>query len=265
MRRLCLVIAIQIAFAAGCGRTDQGVQGSNEQPGEKKELLIFVGAGIRPPVAELAEVFDSDNNVEVVPDYAGSELLISKIKLAEIGDIYMPGDKHYVDQAAEAGMIFSQRSICYFVPTILVQKGNPKGITGLADLVKPGIKLGLGDEKACAIGRKCKKIFSKNNIPWEDVERNLKYQSMTVNELGIQIQAQSLDAVIVWDAVAGYYAEHGDEVPIPKEKNVISTVDAGVLKFTKNRKLAEKFVELACSERGREIFKRHNYRVAPPE
>ena len=78
------------------------------------------------------------------------------------------------------------------------------------DLVKPEIKLGLGDEKACAIGRKCKAIFEKNNISWEDVEKNLKFQSMTVNELGIQIQAKSLDAVIVWDAVAGYYAEHGD-------------------------------------------------------
>jgi len=265
MRRFCLVIAIQIAFAAGCVRTDQGVQVGSRQLGEKKELLIFVGAGIRPPVAELAEVFASENEVEVVPDYAGSELLMSKIKLAEIGDIYMPGDKHYVDQAAEAGMILLQRSVCYFVPTILVQKGNPKGITGLADLVKPGIRLGLGDEKACAIGRKCKMIFSKNNIPWVHVEKNLKYQSMTVNELGIQIQAQSLDAVIVWDAVARYYAEHGDVVPIPKEKNVISTVDAGVLEFTRNRNLAEEFVELACSDRGREIFKRHGYRVDPPE
>jgi len=265
MRRLCLVIAVQIAFAAGCGRTDQNVQRSSERSGEKTELLIFVGAGIRPPVAELAEVFGSENNVEVVPDYAGSELLFSKIKLAEIGDIYMPGDKHYVDQAAEAGMILSQQPVCYFVPTILVQKGNPKAITGLADLVEPGIKLGLGDEKACAIGRKCRKIFSKNNIPWEDVEKNLKYQSLTVNELGIQIQARSLDAVIVWDAVAKYYAKHGDEVPISNEKNVISTVDAGVLKFTKNRELAEKFVKLACSKRGREIFKKHNYRVDPPE
>jgi len=265
MRRLCLVIAVQIAFAAGCGRTDQNVQRSSERSGEKTELLIFVGAGIRPPVAELAEVFGSENNVEVVPDYAGSELLFSKIKLAEIGDIYMPGDKHYVDQAAEAGMILSQQPVCYFVPTILVQKGNPKAITGLADLVEPGIKLGLGDEKACAIGRKCRKIFSKNNIPWEDIEKNLKFQSMTVNELGMQIQAKSLDAVVVWDAVAGYYAEHGEEVPIPNEKNVISTVDAGVLKFTRNRELAREFVEFARSVRGREIFKRHGYRVDAPE
>jgi len=262
MWRFSPVIAVLIALAAGCEGRDQG---SSEEFGKKEELLIFVGAGIRPPVAELAEVFSRENNVEVVPDYGGAELLINKVKVAEMGDIYMPGDKQYVDQAAQAGIVLSQKPVCYFVPTILVQKGNPKGITGLEDLVKPGIRLGLGDEKACAIGRKCKKIFGKNNIPWEAVEKNLKYQSMTVNELGIQIQAKSLDAVFVWDAVAEYYAEHGDQVPITKEKNVISTVDAGVLKFTKNRELAEKFVEFACSERSREIFKKHGYRVTPPK
>ena len=81
----------------------------------------------------------------------------------------------------------------------------------------------------------------------------------------MQIQAKALDAVIVWDAIARYYSEHGEEVPITLEQNVISTVDVGVLKFTKNRELAEKFVEFATSEQGRTIFKKHLYSVEPPE
>jgi len=257
----CLAVLLAVA-AAGCGG---GGSGGGPPSAQKQELLIFVGAGIRPPVEELAQVFAEENRVEVVPDYAGSEVLFGKIKLGRRGDIYMPGDKHYVDIAADAGVIRSQEPVCYFVPTILVQEGNPKRIAGLADLVKPGVKLGLGDEKACAIGRKCRRIFAKNNIPWSEVERNLEFQSMTVNELGMQIQADSLDAVIVWDAVAAYYTEHGDEVPIPAEQNVISTVEAGVLTFTKHPELARQFIELARSERGREVFERHGYRVDPPE
>jgi molybdate transport system substrate-binding protein len=81
----------------------------------------------------------------------------------------------------------------------------------------------------------------------------------------MQIQAKSLDAVIVWDAMARYYGEHGDEVPIAPEKNLISTVDIGVLKFTKNRELAEKFVDFITSERGQEVFEKHNYSTKPPE
>jgi len=236
-----------------------------EKPSERKELLLYCGAGIRPPVAQMAEAFESAHGVKIVTDYAGSEVLLSKIKLVRKGDLYMPGDKHYVDQADQEGMILSEKSVCYFVPTILVRKGNPKNIRGLQDLVTEGVKLGLGDAQACAIGRKTKQIFAKNNIAWERVEKNLAFQSMTVNELGMQIQAASLDAVIVWDAIAGYYSEHGTQVTIPPEKNVISTVNVGVLSFTKNRLLAEKFVEFAVSEAGQAILAEHNYRTEPVE
>lgn len=240
-------------------------KGPTKEQGGEKELLLYCGAGIRPPVAELTETFSREHGVKIVTDYAGSEVLLSKIKLTRRGDLYMPGDKHYVEQAAGEGLILSSKSICYFVPTILVQKGNPKNIMTLEDLLKPGVKLGLGDAKACAIGRKSKLIFVKNNIPWFELEKNLKFQSQTVNELGLQIQAKSLDAVIVWDAIARYYDKHGDEVPIPPEKNVISTVNIGVLALTKNSLLSEKLVEFATSDRGQAIFKKFFYTVDNPE
>ena len=259
MRKL-LSSTIIVAAVLLCGCKAEKPEESKSAP---KELLLYCGAGIRPPVAQISQAFENAHGVKIVTDYAGSEMLLSKIKLTRKGDLYMPGDKHYVDQAAQEGMILSQKSVCYFVPTILVQKGNPKNIRGLQDLLLPGLKLGLGDAKACAIGRKTKQIFAKNNIAWEDVEKNLVFQSLTVNELGMQIQTGSLDAVIVWDAIAGYYTEHGTEVTIPVEKNVISTVNIGLLSFTGNRPLAEKFVEFAVSEAGQAIFAEHNYRTEP--
>jgi molybdate transport system substrate-binding protein len=259
MKKLTILAGIvAVAMLSGC---------KSEKPEESRseKLLLYCGAGIRPPVEQMAEAFGREHGVKVVGDYAGSEVLLSKLKLARKGDLYMPGDKHYVDQAEQEGMILLQKSACYFVPTILVRKGNPKNIGGLQDLVKDGVKLGLGDAQACAIGRKTKQIFAKNNITWEQVEKNLAFQSMTVNELGMQIQAGSLDAVIVWDAIAGYYSEHGTQVPIPPEKNVISTVNVGMLSFTENRSLAEKFVEFVVSDTGQAIFAEHNYRTEPVE
>lgn len=240
-----------------------GCKSEKPEQSESEELLLYCGAGIRPPVAQMVEQFENEHGVKIVTDYAGSEVLLSKIKLTRKGDLYMPGDKHYVEQAAAEDMILSEKSVCYFVPTIMVRKGNPKNIRRLQDLLKAGVKLGVGDAKACAIGRKTKQIFAKNNIAWEDVEKNLAFQSLTVNELGMQIQTGSLDAVIVWDAIVGYYSEHGTEVPIPPEKNVISTVNIGVLSFTENRSLAEKFVEFAVSEAGQHIFAEHKYRTGP--
>ena len=127
----------------GCDRKEAG-----KKQAQGKELLLYCGAGIRPAVDEVVESFRQRSGVKVVTDYAGSEVLLSKIKIVQRGDLYLPGDKHYVEQAAKAGMILSQRPVCYWVATILVQKGNPKKIRELKDLLKPGIKLGLGDPNA---------------------------------------------------------------------------------------------------------------------
>ena len=226
---------------------------------------MLVGAGLREPVEDLAQTFGKEHDVRIEADYAGGEVLLSRLKLARKGEVYIPGDRHYVDQADQAELVLGRQPVCYFVPTILVRKGNPKGIRGLNDLVKPEVRLGLGDAKACAIGRQSKRLFEKNGLAWAEVEKNLKFQSLTVNELGMQIQTGSLDAVIVWDAVAKQYAAHGEEAPIPKEQNLISTVEAAVLKCARDRELAEKFIEFARSARGQEILAKHGYRTAPPE
>jgi molybdate transport system substrate-binding protein len=250
MRRFGLLVGLLLS---GCNRPDPGT------------LTLHCGAGIKPPVAECIEVFQKESGIRVEADYAGSEVLLSKVKLARAGDVYMPGDREYLEMAAKEGFILEQKPVCFFVPTILVRKGNPRGIQGLRDLLRPGTRLGLGESRACAVGRQTRKIMEKNGIEWSAVEKNLVFQSMTVNELGLQIQAGSVDAVIVWDAVAVQYEKYGDAVPLPADQNVISSVEAGVLSFTRDRARSRRFVEFLASERGRDLFRRHRFRVDPPK
>ncbi len=259
--RFCILLVLgMMAGFFGC----RNETASEPDSQIEARLMLFCGAGIQLPVSELVEEFTRSHECGIEVDYAGSEILLSRIKLKEQGDLYMPGDQSYVEIAAEAGAIESSTVACYFVPAILVAKGNPKGIVSLQDLTREGIRLGLGDANACAIGRQSKKIFAKNNIPWAKVEKNLVFQSMTVNELGIQIQAGSLDAVIVWDAIGNQYLNYGEMVIIPPEQNVISTVPVAVLEFSRHKMLAGQFAEFVASDKGRSIFRKHHYRVNPP-
>jgi len=114
MKRVILAAAIISAVLfIGCDSKDSESGQSTE-----KELMLYCAAGIRPPADALVDAFFAEYGVKVVPDYAGSEVLLSKIKLVRRGDLYMPGDKHYVEQAVREDMILSQRSVCYWVPTI---------------------------------------------------------------------------------------------------------------------------------------------------
>lgn len=259
--------AVQILVAAGVGLTLFGgcrKNGANTPSQDRTEILLFCGAGLRPPMEVLVQEFSSAEHVSIVVDYAGGEVLLSKMKLSGQGDLYMPGDNRYVEKAAEQGLIASRRRVCYFLPTILVGKGNPKLIRGLTDLARADVRVGLGDPRAAPIGIVSRELLAKNGMPWERVEPSVKFQSATVNELGIQVQTGALDAVIVWDAVAKQYSQHADEVPIPLEQNIVSAVDMAVLVSARHPDFARQFTEFAGSSRGRQVFKQHGYRVDDP-
>lgn len=257
--------------ATGCQRADspadrEGASGSGQPSAQApSRLLLYCGAGIRPAADEIVKAFEREYGVTVECDYDGSERLLSRIKLSNLGDVYMPGDVHYVEQAKTHGLVTTHKNVCYFIPVILVQKGNPKGIRSLADLARPGIDVGLGNPETCAIGRKSAKLFANHGLSLEDVQQNVKFHSVTVNDLGNHIKLGRLDAVIVWDAMAAYFAEDGEVVPIPLEKNVISTVAVGVLNCSERPELAGKLVDFIASERGKAIFQKHHYATELPE
>jgi len=227
--------------------------GGNDAP------RLYCGAGIRPPVEELAREFGERHGVTIEVDYAGSEVLLGRIKLTGQGDLYMPGDRHYIEQADEAGLIAAEKTkdVCYFVPVILVSKECPHDIQSLDDLKNPELNIGLGDPKACAVGRKTIKLLEANGIDKDDL--NVVTLALTVNDLGNQVALGSLDAAIVWDAVAQRFSDKTVTVKIPRAKNIISTVPIAVLKSSKHPKLAEQFVEFVASERGTEVFRKHHF------
>ena len=234
-------------------------------PTPAKRLRLYCGAGIRPPVAELIEAFKAATGVQVECDYAGSGVLLSRMQLAKAGDLYMPGDVSYIEAAAAKGLVESIHPVCYFVPVIMVQKGNPKQIKGLTDLTRPGLRVGLGRPDACAVGQQSAKIFAKNGIDLAAIQKNLTFSSLTVNELGIQIKTGHLDAAIVWDATAAYYQDSAEAVAIPVAQNVVSKVALSVLNFSEQKGDAQKFVTFVTGPAGKAVFSKHHYTTDEPQ
>ncbi len=227
-------------------------------------LLLHCGAGLRPAVSKIIDAFTRKTGVVVQANYAGSGQLIASIRGSREGDVYMPGDISYIRQAEKYGLVEPPHTACYFVPVILVQKGNPKHIASVADLARPGLKIALGNPKTCAIGRKAMKIFEQNKIDIKAIQQNLVFSSATVNELGIQIKTGHADATIVWDAIAAYFKDCSDAISIPPKQNVISTVALSVLKCARNRSAARQFVLFVSGPEGKAVFRTNHYTVEKP-
>ncbi len=229
------------------------------------EILLYAGAGLQPVISEMAEIFRKKTGVVVHCDFGGSGMILTRLKLAQRGDLFIPGDTWYVELAQQEDLVSETAGVCYFVPVILVQEGNPKGIKDISDIARPGIRLGLGNPKSCQVGRLSEELIAKNKLDKTAVEKNLLFSSATVNELGIQMQTGHLDAVIVWDATAQYYSKGTVIVPIAPEKNIIAVVAAALLKSSTNRAAAKAFLDFITSESGQDILRKHKYTTIKPQ
>ena len=230
-------------------------------------ILVHCGAGMRAPVQKLADEFSAARGVEVDIDYAGSNRLLGKIVMSEKGDVYIPGDTKYVEMAREKGLVASHRRFCYLVPTIMVSKGyaDRDKIKSLADLARPGLRVGLADEQAAAVGRLIPELMALNGVDLGAVKKNLKLSTATVNHLGLAIEMGTLDAVIVWNSIAAMYPQACVTVEIPPAKNIIPEVSAAVLNTAANPMAAREFVRFVTGPRGREVLAEHGYVTERPK
>ncbi len=254
----CVIALLSVALIAGvsCRRQDSAHK-------KAPELILYCGAGIRPAAEKLIRAFEAEHDVRIAATYAGSGRLLGQLAASRTGDLFMPGSAFYVDKAIDDSMAEAdtRRTAAYFIPTIFVGKGNPLGVEGLSDFATMDMRVGLGDERAVAIGKQSVRLFDKNGIPLEAVRERTVFKSGTVNELGVAIEMENVDAVIVWDANARQFAHAGDAIPIPTDQNIITTIPIVQLTFSQYSEDARAFIGFVVSEPGRRILEAEGYTV----
>jgi len=174
------IIMLCSAIILGCIRekqeqvttVDETASGLISSTAEKPQsLMVYCGVGMRKPMDEIGSLFKEKYDISIDYNYAGSGHLLNQVELAQMGDVYQPGAMYYLDIARNKSFIDYEKLVAYHVPVIAVPKGNPANITCLADLGKPGVRLAMGDPKACAIGKVGNNILEKNGIK-DAVEEN---------------------------------------------------------------------------------------------
>ncbi|MCS7223270.1 MAG: molybdate ABC transporter substrate-binding protein [Armatimonadetes bacterium] len=235
------------------------VKGAPLASSRRGRLLVFAGAAFRPPLEEMAKAFQKKYGIPVQFNFTGSNCLLAQIILTQKGDLFLPGEDFYVEQAEARGYVVKKAVLGYFIPVILVRKGNPKGIKSLADLAKPGLRVGLGDPRACAIGAVGEEVLKKNGLA-EKVRKNVVLRAVTAPELANALRLGAIDACLNWDAIANYpWVRPAVEViTIPPHQNLVTSNPLAILKTASHPQEAELFFEFAQRE-GQKILQAHGF------
>ncbi len=236
---------------------------TDTKPEKNPALVLYCGAGIRPMADALIDAFEQQSGIHVMATYAGSGRLLGQVISSRQGDLFMPGAASYVDQAVflTAAVASTRTTVACFIPVLCVQKGNPVDIKTLADLTRPGLRVGLGDPRVCAVGRVSQKIFEKNNVPSDALASNTVFTSGTVTELGVALAMNTIDATVIWDATARQFPDGLDTISIPAEENCIATVPVIRLSFSKQPDAADAFIAFITSAEGKTIIRQQGYSV----
>jgi molybdate transport system substrate-binding protein len=235
-----------------------------------EDFLIFAGAASKPATEEIARIYQQKEGLNVLTTFGGSGFVLSQMKLARKGDIYFPGSSDFMEMAKKEGSVFpeTEKIIVYLVPAINVQRGNPRQIRSLKDLLKPGLRLAIAEPNNVCVGTYAVEVVERNFNPQEreHFRRNLVTMVESCEKTANIISLKGVDAVLGWEVFEAWDPERIERVLLkPEEIPRIGYISAAVSRFTKDRARAERFVNYLVSPESQSVYRKHGYLMSVEE
>lgn len=253
-------------FARFCAARDRGLVRYREHgfvPADgdpwdpDPELLLYAGSMLRPAIEETVAEFEVREGVRVTRVYNGCGILVAQMRAGRVPDAYFACDTEFMGQVRD--LFPESRVLAQNELVIIVAKGNPHGIGGLADLAKPGLRVGIGHEKQCAMGWLTQRTFAEAGLESELME-NVVVQTPTGDMLVNQMRGGSLDAAVVYLSNAAGSGAVLDAVRIDGLPCSIASQPYGVAAGSVHRGLAARLQAAIETAESREIFEAEGFR-----
>jgi len=76
--------------------------------GSEKSITVFAGSASKPALEEAAATFEQQTGIKVYLNFGGSGTMLSQLKIAGEGDLYIPGSPDYMQKAENEGIICTE-------------------------------------------------------------------------------------------------------------------------------------------------------------
>ncbi|MBE2284857.1 MAG: molybdate ABC transporter substrate-binding protein [Prosthecobacter sp.] len=223
-------------------------------------LMVFCAAGLKKPVSEIAEAFQKETGTEVRLQFGGTGTLLSQLRVAKQGDLFIAADDGALADARKTGTTQEEFQLVKQKPVLAVAKGNPKGLTSLASLKQNGIKLALPNPEAASIGRVTQRLLGAE---WTALAEKAAVMKPTVTEIAADLSLGAVDAAIVWDSTVPQFKDL-EAVMMPELAKHAEFATAAVLGTSKQPPLAMQFARyMTAPEKGSAVFTQHGFTAVP--
>jgi len=237
--------AVLALFIAGCAK-----------PAAENRLRVLCGTSMAKPMQKIAKEFEKTNAATVEFDLGGSETLLPKVLVSDPGDVYVCHDP-FEAKVRAAGKLSSSVVPGWLCPIVVVVLDNPKKVRDWDDLVRPGLRLGIGDPRYSTCGEMFVGEARRRGLE-EKLMRNVVMQARGHGELATAVVVGSLDAAAVWNFVAPEYQGKLEKTAIAGDYPEVRVTVIGLAGSTRPA-LRDRFLEWCRRGESLAAFAEHGY------
>lgn len=136
MKRLALALLVTLT---ACGGGDPGTT-------EREPLVVLAAASLTSTFNELETRYEAEHpGVDVQLSFAGSQVLVSQVREGAPADVLVTADEATLQSVST--LVGTPTVVARNQLAIVTVAGNPRGITTLSDLARPGTKVVLAGPK----------------------------------------------------------------------------------------------------------------------
>ena len=247
-----LVPLVPTAFLGGCDATTT----SRKTP----TLTIFCAAGLRKPLEKAAASYQSLTKTVISFQFGGSGTLLSQMKIANAGDLFVAADDETLANAKRLELVRETIPLVTQTPVIAVQLGNPKSIKDIDDLMRPDVRVALANPESASISKVVKRVLGE---AWEPLTKKAAVMKPTVTEIASDLAIGAIDAAIVWDSTTPQFRGL-ESVSIPTFQSSPERASIAVLTSCPQSQEALRFARfLASPDKGGEAFSSEGFKHLP--
>jgi molybdate transport system substrate-binding protein len=239
-----------------CGATASGGPASSGSSGEASgQVTVFAASSLSAAFDDLGGAFHTRYpNASAQFSFAGSQVLAAQITQVAPADVFASADKTNMDKVVAAGYSDGQpKGFASNKLAIVVPAGNPRAISSLADLARPGLVVVL-----CTPAAPCG-AYAQQALTRAGVQVNPRSQEQDVKGVVTKVSLKEADAGIAYvsDVMAGGPSVTG--VDIPDTQNVVAHYPIVRVKSGLNRAAPQAFIDFVLSPEGQAILARHGF------
>lgn len=254
-----IVITVVVALLAVVGGL-AARSGSVSSAGGSEPLVMLCAASNRGVMEAVRRDYEREFGIPVHVQYGPSQTLLAALEVGRTGDLFLPADDSYLDLARDKQLVREIVPLARMQAVVVVLRGNRRGIAGLEDLLRDGVRLSLASPETSAIGKLTRDALANQSL-WDRLDRRVTVSRTTVVEVANDVAVGAVDAGIVFDAVLHDYPAL-QAVPMPELRSAEARVAVAVTAHARQPARADHFARyLSSRDRGLAAYAAHGFRV----